>query len=91
MNPRRRSVRRRSTTLFTAIRALQAAGKAIVYVSHRLHEVFTLTDRVTIMRNGQVVLTTPTNQLDHKTLIDHMTGRTLAAPLSRRAASYRHA
>lgn len=62
--------------LFQAIQALRAHGTTIIYVSHRLHEVFSLTNRVTVMRNGQVVATKPTAELDQPQLIRLMTGRT---------------
>jgi ribose transport system ATP-binding protein len=61
--------------LYATIRALRAAGKTVVYVSHRLQEIFDITDRVTVMRNGQVVTTAATGELDQVTLIQLMTGR----------------
>ncbi|CAN5816099.1 sugar ABC transporter ATP-binding protein [soil metagenome] len=70
--------------LFTAINALRAAGKTVVYVSHRLPEIFAITDRVTVMRNGQVVTTTATRELDQAKLIQLMTGRTELVPFSAR-------
>ena len=61
--------------LFQAVTTLQSHGTTVIYVSHRLHEIFTLTDRVTVMRNGRVVTTQPTTQLDQPTLVSLMTGR----------------
>jgi ribose transport system ATP-binding protein len=65
--------------LFTALRALAARGVTIVYISHRLQEIFDLTDRVTVMRNGRVVTTQPTRELDEPALMHLMTGRTVEA------------
>lgn len=61
--------------LFHAVQTLRAHGTTVIYVSHRLHEVFTLADRVTVMRNGRVVTTCPITQLDQPQLISLMTGR----------------
>ncbi|MFN8489646.1 MAG: sugar ABC transporter ATP-binding protein [Caldilineaceae bacterium] len=61
--------------LYTTIQALRTAGKTVVYVSHRLQEIFDITDRVTVMRNGQVVVTAATQELDRTKLIQYMTGR----------------
>ncbi|RIK37676.1 MAG: hypothetical protein DCC57_21450, partial [Chloroflexi bacterium] len=65
--------------LFTALRALAARGVTVVYVSHRLQEIFALTERVTVMRNGRVVATQPTHTLDEPALVQLMTGRSLEA------------
>ena len=61
--------------LFQAVTTLRSHGTTVIYVSHRLHEIFALTDRVTVMRNGRVVTTQPTGQLDQPTLVSLMTGR----------------
>ncbi len=65
--------------LFAVIRTLKAQGVGVVYISHRLQEIFTLTDRVTVMRNGRVVTTQPTTAVDEQTLVQWMTGRTVDA------------
>ena len=65
--------------LFAVIRALQRQGIAIVYVSHRLREIFAIADRVTVMRNGQVVITQPTTSLTEPDLVQLMTGRAVDA------------
>jgi ABC-type sugar transport system ATPase subunit len=61
--------------LYIAIRALRAAGITVVYVSHRLQEIFDITDRITVMRNGRVVTTAATTDLDQTKLVALMTGR----------------
>jgi ribose transport system ATP-binding protein len=63
--------------LFTAIRMLAARGVAVLYVSHRLGEIFDLARRVTVMRNGRVVATRPVHEYDEAALVQMMTGRTL--------------
>jgi ribose transport system ATP-binding protein len=72
--------------LFAAIRRLREGGATVIYVSHRLDEIFTITDRVTVMRNGQVVHTGPTAAIDRSALIGLMTGRTAPAPTTPRQA-----
>lgn len=61
--------------LFTIIRTLRAAGAAIIYISHRLEEIFSLSDRVTVLRDGESVATQPTSELDSATLVRLMVGR----------------
>jgi len=61
--------------LYTVIKALRAAGVTVVYVSHRLQEIFDITDRITVMRNGRVVTTAATTDLDQTKLVALMTGR----------------
>ncbi len=61
--------------LFEVIRQLRAEGVGIVYVSHRLEEVFELADRVTVLRDGLRVGTVPAAELDRDRLISMMVGR----------------
>lgn len=61
--------------LFEVIRGLKAEGKAIVYISHRLSEIFTLCDDVTVLRDGQMVHTGAVADLTEASLIRHMVGR----------------
>ena len=44
-----------SERLFEIIRGLAARGRGVIFVSHRLEEIFSLTDRVTVLREGKVV------------------------------------
>jgi ribose transport system ATP-binding protein len=64
--------------LFGVMRRLAAKGVAFVYISHRLNEVFHITDRVTVMKDGQVVTTTATTDLSSDGLVRLMVGRDLA-------------
>ena len=63
--------------LFKIIRALRDRGMAIVYISHRMDEVFEVSDRVTVLRDGRVVDTKPTSEYTRDLLITQMVGRPL--------------
>ncbi len=63
--------------LFTIIRDLRAQGKAIIYISHRMDEVFAITDEVSIFRDGCWVSSEQTATLSRKSLITQMVGREL--------------
>ncbi len=67
--------------LFGVIRELRARGVAIVYISHRLDEIFAICDRVTVMRDGTVVETRTVAGSDVETLVRLMVGRTLECAL----------
>ncbi|MCC6223224.1 MAG: sugar ABC transporter ATP-binding protein [Thermoleophilia bacterium] len=74
--------------LFGLIRRLTAAGAAIVYVSHRLEEIFEICQRVVVMRDGVVVADRPVRELDEDSLIAAMAGRELAAQERAEAREY---
>ena len=63
--------------LFDIIRMLKKKGVSIVYISHRMDEIFQITDRVTVMRDGQYVTTLETAQTNRNELIKYMVGREL--------------
>jgi ribose transport system ATP-binding protein len=63
--------------LFEVIRTLKAQGVTVVYISHRLDEVFEIAERVTVLRDGHVVGTDDVLNLSKPTLIRMMVGRTL--------------
>jgi ABC-type sugar transport system ATPase subunit len=62
-------------SLFTVLRALRDEGVAIVYVSHRLEEVFELCDRLTVMRNGSTITTNKVSDVTVDEVIATMVGR----------------
>jgi rhamnose transport system ATP-binding protein len=68
---------RETEVLFRIIRQLKAEGVSILYVSHRMEEIFELSDRVTVFRDGKWVGTTPTKQINKDGLIRMMVGREL--------------
>jgi ribose transport system ATP-binding protein len=61
--------------LFTALRTLRDAGHSILFVSHRLDEVLTVCDHVTVIRDGRDVLDTAVAGLDEQTLVRAIIGR----------------
>lgn len=63
--------------LFAIVRKLRERGVGIIYISHRMEEVFTLADRVTVLRDGQYVATKPVTETSHDDLISMMVGRTI--------------
>ena len=63
--------------LMKTVRSLKEKGIAILFVSHKLEELFQLCDRVTVMRDGEHILTKNTEELDNDSLISAMVGRTL--------------
>ena len=64
-------------TLFRLINTLKARGCAILYVSHRLEEIFKICERVTVMRDGKTIVTKSTAETSSAELIQLMTGREL--------------
>lgn len=64
--------------LFKRIRQLKESGVSIIYISHRLEELFEISDRVTVMRDGRYIDTVDTVQTDKAKLIALMVGRDLA-------------
>ncbi len=63
--------------LFARLRKLRSAGVAVIYVSHRLDEILQLTDRVAVLRDGELVATYPTAEAGIQRLIRDMVGRPL--------------
>ncbi len=61
--------------VFQIIEDYKKTGAGIIYVSHRMDEVFTQTDRVTVLRDGRVVHCGPTEELDLQQTVRHMVGR----------------
>jgi ribose transport system ATP-binding protein len=63
--------------LFRIIRQLKAHGVGVVYISHKMDELKQISDRVTVMRDGQYIATVPTAGTPMETIISMMVGRTL--------------
>ncbi len=61
--------------VFATVRWLRERGTAVIYISHRLPEIFALTDRVTVFRNGERVRTKPTAEWTSEELVAEMIGR----------------
>jgi ribose transport system ATP-binding protein len=69
--------------LFRIIERLKERGITIVYITHRLEEVLAVADRVTVLRDGQIVDTRPTSEVDMKALIELIVGRSVEQALGR--------
>ncbi len=68
---------REATRLFETIQSLKAKGVAVVYISHKLEEVFQMADTITVLRDGQLVATRPAKELDTNSLVTMMVGRSI--------------
>lgn len=64
--------------LFEQIRQLREAGIAIVYISHKMDEIFQIADSVTVMRDGCHILTESIDKLDYDTIIRNMVGHEIS-------------
>jgi len=63
--------------LMTVMRSLRSANKAVIFVSHRLDEVFAISDHITVMRDGATVSESKTSTTDLQRVIREMVGREL--------------
>ena len=63
--------------LFTIIRGLKARGVAVIYITHKMDEVFTITDEVSVYRDGEFVGHEESSRLNRESLIKMMVGRTI--------------
>lgn len=64
-------------SLFGQIESLKHAGVGIVYISHRLEEIFQIADRVTVLRDGHRIGTEDIENVDHRSIVRMMVGREL--------------
>ena len=79
---------REAERLFAVIERLRAAKKSVLYISHRMQEIYRLADRITVLRDGERVLTALASELPREALVEALLGRTLtSAP---RAAAATH-
>lgn len=70
---------RETEELFRIARQLRESGTAVLFISHRLEELFEIADRVTVLRDGHYIGTQPVHEVTEDTLIQMMVGRTLDA------------
>jgi ribose transport system ATP-binding protein len=63
--------------LFRVVRNLQNRGVTIIYISHRLEEIFEICDRVSVLRDGEYVVTKDIKTTNREELVSYMVGRTL--------------
>lgn len=63
--------------LFAVIRDLKQQGKAIIYISHKMKEIFRICDTITVLRDGEIISTKPAKETNNEELISMMVGREL--------------
>jgi ABC-type sugar transport system ATPase subunit len=71
---------------FNLVRDLRARGVAIIYISHALEESLQISDRVTVLRDGKLVVTAKTAEMTREKLVRHMVGRDITQTHYARAA-----
>lgn len=76
--------------LFSTIRALRSNGVGIVYISHKMDEIFEITDRITVLRDGAVQGTVATQDTDVGSITKMMIGRELASYFVRANSTFAH-
>lgn len=70
---------RETEALFTIVRQLRAEGLAIIYISHRMAEIYELADRVSVLRDGSYVGTLVADEISAERLVQMMVGRDLSS------------
>ena len=66
--------RRQVSVFFEILRELQAQGVSTIFISHRMDEIFEISDRITVMRNGATVGSYATREMDRNTIVHAMVG-----------------
>lgn len=61
--------------LFHVVERIKKEGRAVIFISHKLEEVFSISDRISVFRDGQKISTNPTAEFDTRTCIKHMINR----------------
>ena len=69
--------------LFTILRKMKEQGNAIIIITHKLHEVLSISDKVAILRKGQVIDTVKTSETNEKQLTELMVGRPINLKINR--------
>jgi ABC-type sugar transport system ATPase subunit len=75
---------------FNLVRDLRARGVAIIYISHALEESLQIADRITVLRDGRLVITASARSLTREALVQHMVGRQVAQSVYGRASRTTH-
>ena len=74
--------------LFAVLRNMRADGKAIIIITHKLHEVMALSDKVAVLRKGKYIGTVNTAETDPQALTEMMVGRAVSLNIDRPEAKY---
>lgn len=75
--------------LFELIRLLKSRGVAIIYISHRMEEIFAITDRCTVLRDGRWIKTLATRETNEKEIVQLMVGRDISHLFDTHKREYR--
>ena len=67
--------KKETTVLFQLIKKLKSKGISIIYISHRMDEIYKVSDRITVLRDGKNVITSPVDDLPMKSLVSHIVGQ----------------
>jgi rhamnose transport system ATP-binding protein len=78
---------RETEQLFAVIERLRSVGAGVIYISHRLEEIFRIADRITVLRDGETVATAPRADVGRADLIRLMVGRELASVFPKRTVT----
>lgn len=65
-------------TLFSIIAGLKEEGKTVIFISHRMEEIFAVGDRVSVLKDGELVVTREIADIDQDRLIEYMVGRSIS-------------
>ena len=69
--------------LFTVMRNMKADGKSLIIITHKLHEVLDVSDRVAVLRKGEYIGDVLTKDADQQSLTDMMVGRSVSLNINR--------
>jgi ABC-type sugar transport system ATPase subunit len=75
--------------LFSVMRKLRERGVAIIIITHKLEEVFEISDSISILRNGQHIITVKNGEIDRMEVVRHMIGRDIAEQYPEVVACFR--
>lgn len=76
--------------LFVAVRQLIKEGKSVIIISHKLNEILAISDRITVLRNGNTVKTVDTDNTDEKELARLMVGKDIFFNANKAKGNFRH-
>ena len=66
-----------SKNLLSLLREFKKAGMTCIYISHKLNELRSIADDITVLRDGEVIVTKPSDEMSESELIAHMVGRNI--------------
>ena len=74
--------------LFETILALKSRGHAVIYITHKMEEIYQIGDRITVLRDGHLIASAPVSEMSRTDLIRHMVGRELSEQIPRHRRQY---